>query len=60
VGETQSGDQVVPIPRLSVFCPSVDTTGRIDAMALYAGESVTQVRRVQSAAEIVAELTAAG
>jgi hypothetical protein len=32
------------------------TTGRADAMALYAGESVANVNCVQPAAEIIAEL----
>ena len=38
--------------------PSTTTTGRIEAMALYAGESVTHVNSVQPAAEIIAELVA--
>jgi hypothetical protein len=38
------------------MCPSTETTGRIEAMALYAGESVTNVKDVRPAAEIVAEL----
>lgn len=56
VGETRLGDRAVPVARLSVICPSKETTGRIDAMALYAGESVTHVRSVQPAGEIVREL----
>jgi NAD(P)H-dependent flavin oxidoreductase YrpB (nitropropane dioxygenase family) len=35
-----------------------DTTGRIDAMSLWAGESVGAVKRVQPAAEILRELWA--
>jgi nitronate monooxygenase len=35
-----------------------DVQGEIGAMALYAGQSVDHVKRVQPAAEIVAELTA--
>jgi NAD(P)H-dependent flavin oxidoreductase YrpB (nitropropane dioxygenase family) len=56
VGETRLGPQTVPVQRYSVLCPTTDTTGQIEAMALYAGESVTNVRRVQPAAEIVSDL----
>jgi nitronate monooxygenase len=58
VGETQLGDQIVPVPRFSVICPSIDTTGHVEAMALYAGESVANVRSVKPAADVVAELVA--
>ena len=40
----------------SAIAPSSATTGNVDAMALYAGESVANVTSVQPAAEIVAEL----
>jgi NAD(P)H-dependent flavin oxidoreductase YrpB (nitropropane dioxygenase family) len=56
VGETQLGGQTVPVQRLSVICPSAETTGHVEAMALYAGESVTNVRSIQPAAAIVTEL----
>lgn len=58
IGEARLGGQVVPVPRFSVICPSADTTGDVAAMALYAGESVTNVRSVQPAATILAELVA--
>jgi NAD(P)H-dependent flavin oxidoreductase YrpB (nitropropane dioxygenase family) len=58
LGEERWGGAVVPLPRFSVRPPSSTTTGRIEAMALYAGESVTHVSSVQPAAEIVAELVA--
>ena len=48
----------LPIPRFCVMHPGRTTTGRIQAMALYAGESVGCVREVQPAAAIVAELAA--
>jgi hypothetical protein len=38
--------------------PTRGTTGAVDAMALYAGESVTGVTAVVPAAEIVREITA--
>jgi NAD(P)H-dependent flavin oxidoreductase YrpB (nitropropane dioxygenase family) len=55
-GEIALGEHKVPIPRFGVLPPNRETTGRIDAMALYAGESVDAVKGKQSAAEIVAEL----
>ena len=56
VGEALLGGQVVPVQRLSVISPTKDTTGKVEAMALYAGESVANVRSVQPAASIVADL----
>ena len=44
------------IPKGAVPSPTKNTTGEIPAMALYAGESVSKVVRVQSAAEVVREL----
>jgi NAD(P)H-dependent flavin oxidoreductase YrpB (nitropropane dioxygenase family) len=55
-GEMRLGDRVVPVQRLSVICPSKETTGHIEAMALYAGESVDNVRSVEPAASIVSQL----
>jgi nitronate monooxygenase len=55
-GEVDWGGQTMPIPRFGVMVPTVQTRGRIAAMALYAGESVGAVRRVQLAADIVREL----
>jgi NAD(P)H-dependent flavin oxidoreductase YrpB (nitropropane dioxygenase family) len=56
VGETIEAGHRIPIPRFSVTPPTRDTTGRIEAMALYAGESVGSVDAVSPAAAIVAEL----
>jgi NAD(P)H-dependent flavin oxidoreductase YrpB (nitropropane dioxygenase family) len=47
---------VLPVPRLAPPSPQRGTTGKIGAMAHYAGQSVGHVRRRQAAAEIVAEL----
>lgn len=58
LGEQEWGGQVLPIQRWSVSPPSTTTKGRIEAMALYAGESVTHVNSVRPAGEIVAELVA--
>ena len=57
-GESQVGGGTVPVPRFSVVPPTRETRGRIDAMALYAGESVGNVTSVEPAAAIVAELVA--
>lgn len=56
VGTSRVGAEVVPVRRFSVICPTVDTMGHVEAMALYAGESVGNVRSVQPAAAIVSEL----
>jgi len=56
-GEVEiAGGQRIPVPRFGVLCPTRETTGEIEAMALYAGESVGQVCTVEPAAVIVEEL----
>jgi nitronate monooxygenase len=56
VGEVAIGAMRMPLAKFAVPCPGRDTTGTIGAMALYAGQSVGAVTRVQPAAEIVQEL----
>jgi nitronate monooxygenase len=56
VGEVDLPSGPMPVARLSVVAPSRQTRGQIEAMALYAGQSVSAVTRVQPAAEIVREL----
>jgi NAD(P)H-dependent flavin oxidoreductase YrpB (nitropropane dioxygenase family) len=56
VGEIEADGQRMPVPRFAVFPPDKDATGHVEAMALYAGESVENVNDVRPAAEIVAEL----
>jgi hypothetical protein len=56
IGEDRGVEQVLPIPRFSVIPPTRSTTGHIEAMALYAGKSVTNVTSVRPAAAIVSEL----
>jgi nitronate monooxygenase len=51
-----SGD---PILRYSPAPPMVGTTGEIEALSLWAGQSVALAKRGQPAAEIVAELVSA-
>jgi nitronate monooxygenase len=58
IGEARYAEQVSPVHRFSVVAPTLATTGHVDAMALYAGESVTNVTSVQPAAAIVSELVA--
>ncbi len=58
IGEVLLGDRTFPVERFSVLPPTAGATGRVDAMALYAGESVTNVTSVRPAAEIIAELVA--
>ena len=56
VAQVSEGELVLPIPRFSVPVPTRGTEGRVDAMALYAGHSVNEVRGVTPAADIVREL----
>jgi NAD(P)H-dependent flavin oxidoreductase YrpB (nitropropane dioxygenase family) len=58
VGEIEVGGERREIRRFQGAPPFKAIVGRIDAMACYAGQSVGEVRRVQPAAEIVAELFA--
>jgi len=58
IGSVPFGDRTFPVRRFSVIAPTTATTGRVDAMALYAGESVAAVTAVQPAATIVAEVVA--
>jgi len=53
-----AGGRRIAVPRFGVPCPTRTTTGEIQAMALYAGESVGQVCAIQPAAVIVEELAA--
>ena len=57
VGETLNLDGArESLPRLGALAVTRDTIGRIEAMSLWAGESVGAVKRVQPAAEILNEL----
>ena len=57
VGETARLDgAMVPVVRFASMVPDRTTTGAIEAMSLWAGESVSAVNRVQPAAEILSEL----
>jgi nitronate monooxygenase len=56
VGEIQHAGHRQPVQRHSPPAPDRTATGRIDAMALYAGQSVGAVQRLQPAEAIVREL----
>ncbi|MGE3804317.1 MAG: NAD(P)H-dependent flavin oxidoreductase [Gemmataceae bacterium] len=56
VGQTELAGNKLPIARFATPCPTVATTGKLEAMALYAGAGVAAVTSIQSAAEIVREL----
>jgi NAD(P)H-dependent flavin oxidoreductase YrpB (nitropropane dioxygenase family) len=57
VGEVELAGTSVPVPRRSVLVPTRAATGSVDAMALYAGESVTDVADVVPARAVVAAIT---
>jgi nitronate monooxygenase len=48
----------LPVPRFGAQPPTRESTGTIEAMPFYAGQSAGAVRAVQPAAEIVVELAA--
>lgn len=56
VAELQLGGQTLPVPRFGVMAPNRGATGHIEAMALYAGESVANIHDVRPAADILREL----
>jgi nitronate monooxygenase len=56
LGEMDVSGSPYPIPRYFGFPPTRQMTGRIAAMACYAGQSVAAIHGVQPAGEIVAEL----
>jgi nitronate monooxygenase len=48
----------IPVPRFGAQPPTRDSTGAVEAMPFYAGQSAGAVRRIQPAAEIMADLAA--
>jgi NAD(P)H-dependent flavin oxidoreductase YrpB (nitropropane dioxygenase family) len=55
-GEIDHAGERMPVPRLSPPSPGRNATGNVEAMALYAGQSVGAVQRLQPAGAIVREL----
>jgi nitronate monooxygenase len=58
IGEIVIGGMRIPAARLGSLPPTEGSSGAVEAMALYAGQSVGAIRAVTPAAEIVAELAA--
>ncbi len=56
VGQVRVGDQTLPLRRFMKAPPTVDTTGEIEAMPLYAGQSVGLVGDLKPPAVIVREI----
>jgi NAD(P)H-dependent flavin oxidoreductase YrpB (nitropropane dioxygenase family) len=55
-GESGGGGRSSVIPRFAVQPPNRATQGHIDAMALYAGQSVTAVTAITPAADVLREI----
>jgi nitronate monooxygenase len=58
VGRVQVGPDVIELPRFAIPPPSTGFEGRIEAMALYAGEGVGAVRAIEPAAAVLARVVA--
>ena len=56
VAEVSYGGSTQQVPRFGSPAPTAHTTGAVEAMPMYAGESVSAVRARQPASEIVREL----
>lgn len=57
VGERNLAGIKKPVPKYSIALPTKETSGHIQAMALYASSSVGEVTEIRSASDIVEELT---
>jgi nitronate monooxygenase len=58
VGVVRMAGAEIPVARFGAVPPTRDSTGTIEAMPFYAGQSAGGVTRIQPAAEILAELAA--
>jgi nitronate monooxygenase len=56
VGRMPIGPDVVDLPRFAIPPPTARVEGRIDAMALYAGEGVGAVQAIEPAATVLARI----
>ncbi len=56
VGEMMMFGEPQPVPKFAVVPPTADTTGSIEAFAMYAGMSVGAIDRIEPAAEVVERL----
>ena len=57
VGEMDMAGQRVPLPKYAGLPPHSEVSGHIEAMALYAGDSVDGATRPMPAAQVIHELT---
>lgn len=58
VGTTTVGDRSVDLPVGAPIPPTTNVTGQVDAMPMYAGESVAFVSGVEPAGEIISRIVA--
>lgn len=56
VGQLVIGPMTMPVPRFGVAPPLAGSSGAVEAMAMYAGESVRFVHGAEPASEIVSEI----
>ncbi len=56
VGTMRGDDGEMPVPRRSWVPPTRDVSGHIEAMAMYAGESVALINTVLTASQLVRSL----
>jgi NAD(P)H-dependent flavin oxidoreductase YrpB (nitropropane dioxygenase family) len=56
VGKTRIGEDTMPVLRFMALPPSRDTSGEIDAMPLYMGQSAGFVRKMEPASDVVRAL----
>ena len=56
IGETRIAGELVAVKRFMGFTPSVETTGDIESMALYAGQGVGLIHEIKPADDVVREL----
>jgi nitronate monooxygenase len=58
VGVLRLAGAEIPVPRFGAQAPTRDSTGVVEAMPFYAGQSAGAVRAIQPASEILADLAA--
>ena len=58
-GETTMGSQRIPLPKGHGLPPGAAATGHIDAMAMYAGESVAGIDAIEPVSEVIRSWCAA-
>jgi nitronate monooxygenase len=59
VGETTIGEQRISLPKGHGLPPGAAATGHIDAMAMYAGESVAGIGSIEPVAQVIQSWCAA-